>query len=154
MLKLKMKLDMKDLTKVLSKEKKGKATSLKHAGAIIRKAAQQSLTPSNGKPSRPGNPPHTKSGKLKKSILFDVDGNGVAVIGPAKKSHGFYGNIHEFGGSFVVGQKKRGRKNKDGGDRKGMKMNFPKRPFMKPALENNLDKLPLCFQGRIFEDEN
>lgn len=152
MLKLKTKLDMKDLKKVLTKEKKGKAKSLKHAGAIIRKAAQQSLTPGNGKPSRPGNPPHSQSGTLKKSILFDVDADGVLVIGPAKRSYGFYGNIHEHGGSFVVGQKKRGRKFKDGGDRKGRKMNFPKRPFMKPALENNLDKLPLSFQGRIFEE--
>lgn len=138
-----------NINKVASEAKKGEATSLRHAGAIIRKAAQDSLIPGNGKSSKPGMPPHSQSGKLRKSILFDGDDKSV-VVGPAKRSDAFYGQMHEYGGTYVVGQKSRGRKSRG---RKGQTVTFPKRPYMLPALLNNLERLPVCFKGMIGEQK-
>ena len=89
--------------------------------ALVETAAKQSLGkgafsgygPRGGKvmvPSKPGQPPHLRMGELRAGIRHARTSTG-AVTGPTI----FYGNIHEHGGEF-------------GG------RNFPKRPFMRPAL--------------------
>lgn len=134
------------ITSLLKQKDIGIAKSLLHAGSIIRKAAQASMVPGNGKASRPGNPPHMQSGRLKKSILFAVE-DGRVIIGPAKRTRAFYGDILEKGGRYPVAVKRRGRKT--GVSRKGQVIFFPARPYMQPALLSNLSRLPLSFRANL-----
>lgn len=132
-------------------EKDGIANSLEHAAAIIRKAAIDSMQQGvKGDPSLPGEPPHKVTGKLARSIVFAKDGDDTVVIGPQKKSATFYGHLHEHGGTVEVGKYR--RKRKTGNQNAGRKMVFPPRPFMQPALSNNLDRMPYSFRAELLKD--
>ena len=97
--------------------------SLNHAAAVIRLSARRSIRRSK-KASRPGRPPKTRFGQLRRSIYYSVDAQKQsAVIGPTFSGVGKSGSVHEFG------KWHRGRK-------------FPKREFMKPALLKNKRRLP------------
>lgn len=104
--------------------------SLRRAGAYVRKIARNMIHRSR-KSSAPGNPPNTRRGQLKRSILFglDEDARGV-VIGPAKSIIGLAATPHEYGGRF------RGRK-------------YPKRPFMGPALSKAESYLPEIWKDSL-----
>lgn len=74
-------------------------------------------------PSKPGTPPHSQTGKLKKSIITEQDKEtGDARVGLAKE--GWYGRLHEFSSS-----------------------KHPKRPFLKPALLHEMNRFPKEFQN-------
>lgn len=78
--------------------------SLGKAGAYIRGIAAKSIGKSD-EASAPGDPPHSRKGQLKKSILFKVDTGGASVVvGPTRTGIGLIGNTHEFGG--IEGPKK------------------------------------------------
>lgn len=98
-------------------------TAFKIGGTAIK-----SIQPSP-EPSPPGSPPHTRKRRLSRAIRYYADVHG-AVIGPRASVAGDVGIAHEFGGSF------RGQE-------------FPERPFMKPALEANLDQFAGEFSGSI-----
>lgn len=125
-----------------------------HAAASIRKDAIASIEPIPG-PSAPGTPPHThrqrniklrvkgkkkraikqsaSTGHLRLAVRYDVDKReSSAVIGPTESVIGEIGRVHEFGGEF------RGAI-------------YPARPFMGPALENNLDRFAADWQGSVGE---
>lgn len=70
--------------------------SLGHAGGAIRLTARRSIR-RRKQPSRPGTPPHTQSGNLKRSIRYEVTQNDVK-IGPVNEFGGKLWNLHEFGG--------------------------------------------------------
>lgn len=80
----------------------------------------------NNRPrSAPGKPPFTGNGRLmRRSILFEVapEGDDV-IIGTTAATFDQIGKRHEFGGTFE------GKK-------------FPKRPFMRPALDEVKSRLP------------
>jgi len=102
-----------------------------HAAARISKDAKASIEKTDG-PSLPGSPPHTHRGSfLRRGIRFAADKQG-AVIGPMASVVGEAGSAHEFGGEFK------------GSD-------FPERPFMGPALEQNIDRFASTWQGSIGE---
>ncbi|MEL6396595.1 MAG: hypothetical protein AAFQ71_11425 [Planctomycetota bacterium] len=93
-------------------------------GANLRTTASRSIRVRKTAASKPGKPPHTRGNRrLRKSIMFAVDRNGRSVIvGPTKAGVGLAGEAHERGERF------RGR-------------NYPRRPYMAPALEVRADDL-------------
>jgi len=56
--------------------------------------------PGNGKPSKPGTPPHKQRGRLVQSVLYGMDGDQEAVIGSVPRKDRWYGKLHEHGGQF------------------------------------------------------
>lgn len=70
--------------------------SLGHAGAAIRLTARRSVRRRKTF-SKPGTPPHTRSGNLKRSIRYEARTDEV-LIGPVNEFGGRLWNLHEFGG--------------------------------------------------------
>ena len=84
--------------------------------------SKRGRTRRRGFPSKPGTPPHSQTGTLKKSIIAEEDRNtGNVQVGPS--GPGWYGRLHEFG----LGK-------------------HPERPFMVPALEKERRRLPEGFK--------
>lgn len=107
--------------------------SLRSAAFAISRTAKQSIKTSR-EASLPGEPPTTRGrgGKnIRGSIFTDADRE-TAVIGPRFSFVGDVGEAHEFG------------KSRKGDD-------FPERPFMQPALEENLSRFARDWQGSIGE---
>lgn len=130
--------------------------ALAKIGAFVRKRAQQSLKSPSKKArelaeeggispvSRPGSPPFSHSGKIKKFLYFDYDKvNKTVVIGP-KKLNGVIGPrilmALEFGGTSVV-RDSRSRRLRH----KLRPINVKARPFMGPALEAEKPKFAGIF---------
>jgi phage gpG-like protein len=110
--------------------RKGSFKSLNHAGAAIRLTARRSIK--RGKrPSRVGQPPHTKKGQLKRSLRYAVEKqNERVLIGPTHTVVGRSGMAHEFGGKYK-------------------KQRYPTRPFMGPALKKVEKRLPQLWAGSV-----
>ncbi|MGE4300671.1 MAG: hypothetical protein AB7F40_03605 [Victivallaceae bacterium] len=119
-----------DDAEVISKVKKGSLKALRSAGAYVRKSARNVVSRSS-KASSPGTSPHTRRGLLKRSILFGVENNRMAVvIGPAKTFIGISMTAHEFGGIY------RRRK-------------YPRRPLMGPTLVKTAPALPKLWADSV-----
>lgn len=84
--------------KVRKKVEQANFRSLGHAGGAIRLTARRSIR-RRKKPSRPGTPPNTPTGRLKRTIHYEVTASDV-VIGPINEVGGKLWNIHEFGGTI------------------------------------------------------
>jgi hypothetical protein len=110
--------------------------NLSKLGAYIRTTAQRSIKTAKGK-AKPGRPPHSHKGLLKKHILFAFDQQKYSVIvGPQLLQGRRNGaktvpEILEFGGRGVY----RGRPAK-----------YWAHPFMTPAYEQEKKKLPGLFK--------
>jgi hypothetical protein len=89
---------VKDHTQRLRKKVfKGATARLYRAGAYVRKVAQNSIRKSE-KASKPGKPPHTRKGQLKRAVEFDVnEAVRNVVIGPRASWITTIGSTHEFG---------------------------------------------------------
>lgn len=85
-------------------------------------------------PSLPGESPTTRGrgGKNLRGAIFTDSSKDSAIIGPRFSMVGDVGQAHEFG------------KTRKGDD-------FEKRPFMRPALEANLNRFASDWQGEIGE---
>jgi hypothetical protein len=119
-----------DTAAVIAAEQRGTIRSLSKAAFQIFKDAQASIEPSP-EASPPGSPPHTRRGQLKRAIRYDVDKSaGIAVIGPRESMVGTSAEAAEFGGEY-----------------KGQQ--YPKRPFMGPALDKDLNLLPAFWSSEI-----
>jgi hypothetical protein len=143
-----------DKRKLVKKAKEGSFRSLGHAAASIRLAARGSIRRSKN-PSAPGRPPHTRTGVLKRSIIYAIENKDAAYIGPAE-TEGWgaiaqIGEIHEFGGTnkrYIA--KKRAKFLGRMGEKKSMAIKrYPKRPFMRPALEKRKDRIPRHWKNSI-----
>lgn len=102
-----------------------------HAASRISKDAKASIETSD-EPSAPGQPPHTKAQRghnLRGAIRYASNKQG-AVIGPIASWVGEVGEAHEFGRAHE-------------GD------HYPARPFMLPALEQNLDRFHAAWAGSV-----
>lgn len=109
--------------KVMRKAKSATGRYLGRAGATVRKVASWSIR-KRAQASSAGQPPHTRRGQLRRSILYAVDRlGGSVVIGPASSRVGTSGKAHEFGGRY-------------------RRERFPARPFMGPALSKIEPSLP------------
>lgn len=101
-----------------------------HAAASLRKRAIESIKESPF-PSRPGRPPRTRQGALRRALVYAVDPSGEsAIIGARYSRFSTAAKYHEFGG-------------------KRKASTFPPRPFMGPALEEIAPRLPFEFENSI-----
>ncbi len=187
MIKIKVRTQF-DKQKLKKKAETATFTSLSEAGGAVRKTAKRSIR-KRKKASKPGSPPNTQIGMLKRVIRYDVTNNRTVVaIGPVNEIAGRIWNLHEFGGTatkrrklkphrFKVGEhgpirvKHHGIKtsfarirlqtsaqanratrlveeeNERRGDNKPR--HYPKRPFMKPALDTNRSRLPSFWANSV-----
>lgn len=119
-----------DAAKIRRAETQGTLRSLGHAAATVRLVAKRLFRRRKG-PSAAGQPPHTQTKRLPKSIVYAVERQaGRAVIGPDYALIGTVGGAHEHGGLY------RGQ-------------TFARRPFMGPALEKIEDRLPKHWEGSV-----
>ncbi|WP_428937767.1 hypothetical protein [Fontivita pretiosa] len=119
-----------DARKVSSAARKGNITSLGHAGAAIRLTARRSIK-KHARPSPKGTPPHTRAGRLRNALKYAVEkAIQSVVIGPDVEVAGTSGKAHEFGGHFRNEQ-------------------YPRRPFMGPALDKTRDRLPAMWANSV-----
>lgn len=102
-----------ETSNVVRKTKAATITSLGRGAAYIRGIARRSISSrklKNPKPSLPGKPPRSPTGRLKNAIFFNVDHqDGNAVIGPTLSVVGRIGNTHEFGGTEPPKKRASGR---------------------------------------------
>ena len=156
---------------LLGKPVKARKTKRRKAKAVVasgdigkkkkRKKARRrsSSRPKASKPRPPGKPPRvrtTSETQTLRNILFQSKGDSV-IIGPVKirsSSRKPVPELHEKGGSTKIrvvkvktgfkGKKTEWRSSKKG---KMMKIRFKKRPFMKPAFNFMIKKMPKKFKG-------
>ena len=109
---------------------KASVEALRRVGAYVRRVARSKVHPSQ-KPSQPGNPPHSKTGALKRSILFGLERReATVVVGPSERFLGTSMAAHEFGGAY-----KRER--------------YPKRPLMGPSLKESIPRLAKFWRDAV-----
>ena len=107
---------------------------LSKAGAFVRRRAKSSIR-RRKRISRPGRPPSSHAGHLKRLILFGYDrGADSVVIGPLRFRRGEAPPLLEFGG--------RAR-------RSGRRMRYRARPFMGPALEAEAPNFPRLWKDSV-----
>lgn len=125
------KLTYKDESKkVLAAADKGIFQGLNRAAFVIRQTAQGSIVKSNV-PAAPGQPPHTRRGRLRTSLWYDVDKKAqVAVIGPRSTFVGVSAAAHEFGGRYKL-------------------QTYQPRPFMGPSLNQAAPRLGSQWEGVV-----
>lgn len=142
MLNFKIKSMFFDRQKVIVAVDAAKRRTLSRAGAFLRQSARTSIRPRRGT-SRPGQPPYSHEGSLRRWILFGYDPRTESVvIGPV----GFRGSVAphvlEFSG---VAEAPRWWKRK----KKTKRIRIRRRPFMGPALERERDKLPWLWERSL-----
>jgi hypothetical protein len=122
-----------DTKKIEAAASRAQFENLRHAGFRISKDAKASIKKSK-EPSDKGEPPTTR-GKgghnLRGAIFVDSEKDSV-IIGPRASFVGDAGEAHEFGKT-----------------RKGDQ--FDERPFMGPALAENVDRFASDWHGSIGE---
>ncbi len=117
MIKLDIKTEMFS-REIINKMKSSTANSLGHAGAIVRKEAVGGFKQAGpNENSKPYEPPLSQTGNLRRSIRFKVTDDQVDIF-PGRR----YGHILEAGAG-----------------------NMAPRPFMKPALDRSLDRIPVLW---------
>ena len=119
-----------DQRKLRRQAAQGSIRSLGHAGAALRLTARRSIRRSD-RPARPGQPPHTRRGQLKRALRYAVEKERERVlIGPTYTVVGRSASAHEFGGRY-------------------RSETYPKRPFMGPALMAIRSRLPRMWADSI-----
>ena len=124
------------MVRLQQRVERAKVRGLSRAAGAIRLTARRSIR-ERKKASAPGKPPHTHDMRvLKESRIYNVDYMiPNAIIGPGYLRMRDIAAVHEFGGKRVV---------------KGKSRRYLKRPFMGPALDINLHKIPKAFEGTLF----
>lgn len=131
-----------DRPKVIRAVDRAKRQSLSKGGAFIRQAARTSLRPRKGS-SRPGNPPFSHEGSLRRLILFGYDRRSDSVmVGPVGFRKSVAPRALEHGGATVVVSRRRGRL-------QSRKVKIAARPYMAPALERERTKLPALWRNSV-----
>ena len=134
-----------DTKAVRDKVDAGTRRVLSKFGAFVRRTARSSIRPRK-RTSRPGEPPSSHIGLLKKFIFFGYDPRkDSVVIGPVRLTQKGRGDprnpapsLLEYGGSTKVEHR---------GKRKRAKVR--PRPFMGPAFEKEEPKLPAMWKGSV-----
>jgi len=126
---------------VLSATDRATRRVLSKFGAYVRRTAKSSIRKRKAI-SRPGKPPSSHTGLLKRFILFGYDpAKRSVVIGPLRLTRGGRGDapraLEEGGTSRTV---RRGRKKR---------VKIKARPFMGPAMEREKPKLPQMWRNSV-----
>ncbi len=108
-------------------------------GAFVRKGARTSIRKRKAI-SEPGKPPSSHTGLLRQNIYFVYEPNRASVvIGPIELNRGTEApRLLEHGGQVV---RKEGQKR--------VRMTYRPRPFMGPAYERELPKLPALWRDSV-----
>lgn len=127
-----------DEAAVMEAVRDGIARGMSRTGFAVREEVQRLIQP-RVMVSRPGKPPTDQTGRLKRSIRYDVDGQRKSVVvgpvGLASRSRNAVKAL-EFGGVST--------------NSKGQQRRVEARPFMRPAFEFVLrSKVPSVFADVI-----
>ncbi len=115
---------------------------LSKAGAFIRQTARTSIRKRKGS-SKPGNPPHSHVGLLRKFILFGYDRQSDSVVvGPVGFRDSTAPRVLERGGTTTVTRRRRGKRTE-------RRVHIAARPYMNPALEKERPKLPELWRNSV-----
>ena len=119
-----------DADGLVARVAKASVEILRRMGAYVRTVARRKVKTSE-RPSTPGTPPHSRTGALKRGILFGVERRrNAVVVGPSERFVGTSAAAHEFGGAY-----KRER--------------YPKRPLMGPALKESTPRLARMWRDAV-----
>lgn len=131
-----------DRPKVQRAVDKARRKVLSKAGAFVRTSAKSSIRKRKGI-SRPGNPPHSHTGLVRRFILFGYDhATDSVVVGPVKIKSGRAVESLEYGGKSTANSRRRGR-------RIQRAVTVRARPFMRPAMKKELPKFPELWRNSI-----
>jgi len=115
---------------------------LSKAGAFIRQTARTSIRKRTGT-SKPGSPPYSHVGLLRRFILFGYDrGSDSVVVGPVGFRRSTAPSVLEFGGQTTVTRRRRGKRTE-------RRVRIAPRPYMNPALEKERPKLPELWRNSV-----
>ncbi len=115
---------------------------LSKAGAFIRQTARTSIRKRKGT-SKPGAPPHSHVGLLRRFILFGYDKQSDSVvIGPVGFRASSAPRVLERGGTTTVARRRRGKRTE-------RRVRIAARPYMQPALEKERPKLPELWRNSV-----
>jgi hypothetical protein len=117
---------------------------LSKAGSFIRTTAKHSIR-QRKKPSAPGQPPSSHSGLLKRFIFFGYDeARKTVVVGPMRLNQkiGAAPEALEHGGESEIVEGLRGKRRK-------RKVRVRARPFMGPAMEQEIPKFPSLWANSV-----
>jgi len=122
---------------------RGKRKALSKGGAFIRQRARRSIR-KRKRSSRPGQPPSSHTGLLRRFILFGYDRQrDSVVVGPVGFRRSTAPSVLEFGGRTAVEWRRRGR-------RRGKRVvRIAPRPYMRPALEKEKSNLPAVWRHSV-----
>lgn len=121
----------------------GKRQALSKAGAFIRRRARSSIR-KRKRSSRPGEPPSSHTGLLRRFILFGYDRRrDSVVVGPVGFRQSTAPSVLEFGGRSAVESRRRSRR------RKKRVVRIAARPYMRPALEKERSNLPALWRNSV-----
>ena len=119
-----------DADGLVARVAKASVDILRRMGAYVRTVARRKVK-TDERPSTPGTPPHSRTGALKRGILFGVEKRrNAVVVGPSERFVGTSAAAHEFGGAY-----KRER--------------YPKRPLMGPSLKESAPRLARMWQDAV-----
>lgn len=129
-----------DPKKILNAVERAKQQRLSRFGRFTQRRAQTSMRRAKGA-SRPGRPPHAHVGLLRKLLFFAYEKRAATVvIGPVLLRAGSkVPYLMEYGGRTI-------NKGRLGQSRPA---NYPARPFMQPAFQEELKKVPGIFKDSV-----
>lgn len=143
MIDLRIKAMFFDRPKVQRAVDRAKRRSLSRAGAFIRQRARTSIR-RRKRTSRPGEPPTSHTGLLRRFILFGYDRRSDSVVvGPVGFRRSRAPNVLEFGGRTTVAAGRRGRQ------KRKRTVRITARPYMRPALEKERSQLPAVWRNSV-----
>jgi hypothetical protein len=119
-----------DESGLAAKVAKASVDVLRRMGAYVRTVARRKVK-TGERPSVAGTPPRSRTGALKRGVLFGVEKDSqTVVVGPSEKFVGTSMAAHEFGGAY-----KRER--------------YPRRPLMGPSLKESAPRLAKLWQDAV-----
>ena len=131
-----------DRDKIINAVDAAKRKVLSKAGAFIRTSARTSIRPRKGT-SRPGNPPYSHVGSLRRLILFGYDaGSDSVVVGPVGFKRSTAPNALEFGGKATIFRRMKGKLVRE-------QVPIAARPYMTPALKREQHRLPTLWRNSV-----
>ena len=131
-----------DRPKVIRAIDRARRKALSKAGAFIRQTSRTSIRQRKGT-SRPGSPPFSHAGHLRRFIFFGYDRESESVIiGPVGFRRSEAPNVLEYGGTTTVQRRRRGQRTE-------RRVRIAARAFMAPALEKERPKLPILWRNSV-----
>lgn len=132
-----------DRPKVTRAVDRAKRRVLSKAGAFIRQRARTSIRPRK-RTSRPGEPPSSHAGHLRRLLLFGYDRQRESVVvGPVGFRRSKAPRVLEIGGRTTV--ESGGRRHR----KKKRTVRIAARPYMAPALEKERSNLPKVWHNSV-----